>query len=197
MPAVLGPPPSDNRGLNTYLIGPHDLLSVRVFKVAELSTDERVSEEGTIVLPLVGPMVVAGLTPHQAQHRIAEALTQDLMHNPQVSLFVKEYANRNVSVGGAVKKPGIFPITGAMTLLKAVAEAEGLTEVANPSEVIIFRGAPGQSVTAYVIDLEQVQSGAIADPQLISYDRVMIPESGSAVFLRTLSNTLRGFVRPL
>ena len=194
VPAVVGPPPQEAGQLGTYVIGPRDLLSIRVFKVAELSTDERVNDAGAVVLPLVGPVEVAGLTPDQAEQRIAEFLAKDHIHDPQVDLFVKEYANMNVTVGGAVRKPGVFPITGAMTLMQAVARAEGVTDVANDNEVIIFRGQPGKAVTAYVVDLEQVQRGEMNDPMLVSHDKVMVPLSGGRVFVREVTGTLRGFV---
>ncbi len=194
VPAVVGPPPQEAGQLGTYVIGPRDLLSIRVFKVDELSTEERVNDAGAVVLPLVGPVEVAGLTPDQAEQRIAEFLAKDHMHNPQVDLFVKEYANMNVTVGGAVKKPGVFPITGAMTLMQAVARAEGPTEIADRGEVIIFRGQPGKPITAYVVDLDQVQSGQLIDPLLVSHDKVMVPESGARIFIRDVTGSLRGLV---
>ena len=194
VPAVMGPPPPVSGPLGTYQIGPRDLLSIRVFKVDELTTEERVNDAGAVVLPLVGAVEVAGLTPDQAEKRIADFLGKEFMHDPQVDLFVKEYANMNVTVGGSVKRPGVFPITGAMTLMQAVARAEGLTDVANDNEVIIFRGQPGKTVTAYVVDLELVQQGEMIDPLLVSYDKVMVPESGGRVFLREVTGTLRGFV---
>jgi polysaccharide export outer membrane protein len=194
IPAVMGPPPTGSGDLGTYLIGPRDLLSIRVFKVDELTTEERVNDAGAVVLPLVGAVEVAGLTPDQAEKRIADFLAKDFMHDPQVDLFVKEYANMNVTVGGAVRRPGVFPITGAMTLMQAVARAEGVTDVANDNEVIIFRGQPGKAVTAYVVDLEQVQQGEMIDPLLVSHDKVMVPESGGMVFMRNVTGALRGFV---
>ena len=198
VPVVEGPPPVVTTSTG-YVIGPRDLLSVTVFKVKELSSEERVNQEGVIVLPLVGPVHVAGLTPDQAEALIAQVLAKDFMYNPQVDIFVKEYANMKITVSGAVKKPGVFPITGDMTLVQAVAQAEGMTELASTGDVVIFRGLPGQAVHAYVVDLKKIQRGELPDPVLVSNDKVMVPESRTAVFLRDVTGVLRGFIyaRPL
>jgi len=194
VPAVVGVP--QNPGVTSvYRIGPDDVLKIDVFQVEELSTEERVSSAGTIVMPLIGTVAVAGLTPDEAEATIAAALAKDYLQDPQVDIFVSEYANMNVTVGGAVKKPGVFPLSGRTTLLQAIAQAEGVTELANEQEVIVFRTTAGNTVNAYVVDLREVQRGALTDPVLVSNDKIMVPESGSAVFMKNVSDTLRGFVR--
>ena len=191
------PPPIDSS--TAYKIGPGDLLSIKVFKVAELSSDERVNADGDIVLPLIGTIRVDGLTPDQAEKQITAVLAKDYVYDPQVDVFVKEYANMKVTVGGAVKKPGVFPITGATTLTEAMAQAQGLGELAKKNEVIIYRGEPGQSVRAYVIELKKVESGELPDPLLLSNDKIFVPESGSRIVykeFKDLLGTLRMFVQP-
>ncbi len=195
VPAVVGlPPPATSSSAATYLIGAGDLIQVDVFKVPDLSTKERVNEAGVIVMPLIGPVVVGGLTPEQAGRVIAAELTKDHLQNPQVNVLVLEYANMNITVGGAVKKPGVFPMKGQTTLLQAISLAEGISEVAKPEEVVVFRSLPGQSVSAYVVDLRKVQRGDLVDPVLAVNDKVMVPESGSAVFVKNMTGALRGFV---
>ena len=194
VPAVVGLPPPTSSSAATYLIGAGDLIQVDVFKVAELSTKERVNEAGVIVMPLIGPVVVGGLTPEQAGRVIAAELAKDHLQNPQVNLLVLEYANMNITVGGAVKKPGVFPMKGQTTLLQAISLAEGLNEVAKPEEVVVFRTLPGQAVSAYVVDLKKVQRGDLADPMLAVNDKVVVPESGSKIFVRSVTGTLRGLV---
>lgn len=194
VPAVVGLPPATSSSAATYLIGAGDLIQVDVFKVAELSTKERVNEAGVIVMPLIGPVVVGGLTPEQAGRVIAAELAKDHLQNPQVNVLVLEYANMNITVGGAVKKPGVFPMKGQTTLLQAISLAEGITEVAKPEEVVVFRSMPGLAVSAYVVDLKKVQRGDLVDPVLAVNDKVMVPESGSAVFVKNMTGALRGFV---
>jgi polysaccharide export outer membrane protein len=191
--AVVGLPPNPGAA-STYRIGPHDLLAIQVFQVEELSSEERVGEDGTVVMSLIGAVQVGGLTPKEAESRIAAALGQSYLQNPQVNIFVKEYASQNVTVTGAVKKPGVFPLQGRMTLLQGIAMAEGVNTVANDNEVVIFRSDPTGATRAYVVDLEKVEKGTLADPVLIADDRVIVPESGTQVFVQNLTGALRGLV---
>lgn len=194
VPAVVGLPPSTAASPATYVLGPGDLLQVDVFKVEELSTTERVNEGGAILMPLIGRVAVGGLTPEQAARSIAAELEKDHLQDPQVNVLVMEHANMNITVGGAVNKPGVFPMMGRTTLLQAISLAEGTTEVAKPQEVVVFRSPPGQPMTAYVVDLKKVQRGDLADPLLAVNDKVMVPESGSAVFVKSITGALRGLV---
>ena len=194
VPAVVGLPPAPGDGA-TYRIGPHDLLKIEVFEVEELSSEERVSDDGVIVMPLVGGIRVAGLTPREAGQEIADVLGKSYLQDPQVSIFVSEYASQDVTVAGAVKQPGVIPIKGRTTLLQSIAMAGGLADLANDNEVVIFRGQGTPNARAYVVDLAQVQDGSLGDPVLVGDDRVVVPESGSAVFFKGVTDTLRGFVR--
>ncbi len=190
--AVNGPPPNAPSRPATYLLGPGDVIEVSVFKVDELATTARVDEAGGIMLPLIGQILVGGLTPEQAGRKIADAYAQDHLQDPQVSLLVTEYANMSVTVGGAVNKPGVFPMTGRMTLLQAISMAEGVTELAEQEEVVIFRNMPAQPTSAYVVDLKKVQRGDLADPLLAVNDRVIVPESGTAVLIKNVTGSIRG-----
>jgi polysaccharide export outer membrane protein len=171
------------------------LLKIEVFEVDELSSEERVSEDGVIVMPLVGAVTVGGFTPREAEQEIAKILGKSYLQNPQVNIFVSEYASQDVTVAGAVKEPGVFPLEGRTTLLQAIAMAGGLDEYAKDNEVVIFRGQGTPSAKAYVVDLERVQDGSQGDPVLIGDDRVVVPESGTRVFIEGVTKTLRGFVR--
>jgi polysaccharide export outer membrane protein len=99
-----------------------------------------------------------------------------------------------ITVGGAVKKPGIFPLTGPTTLLQAIAQAEGVTNLANEKEVIIFRTNAANAINAYVVDIKEIQQGQLRDPVLASNDKVVVPKSGSAVFFTNVRDSLRGFI---
>jgi polysaccharide biosynthesis/export protein len=194
VPAVIGLPPSVPASSATYVLGPGDLLQVDVFQVGDLSIKGRVNEGGVMVMPLIGPVMVGGLTAEEAGRRIADELQKDHVQNPQVSVLILESANMNLTVGGAVNKPGVFPMPGQTSLLQAISLAEGVTDVADIEQVIIFRTLPGRPMTAYVVDLRQVQRGQLADPMLAVNDKVMVPESGSAVAVKNVTGALRGIV---
>lgn len=195
VPATVGVPAAGS-GMAGHRISPGDVLTVTVFQVEDLSTEQRVTERGVIVLPLVGPIAVAGLTTEQAKGRIEQALGKDYLQNPQVNIFVSEYANMNVTVGGQVESPGVFPLTGQTTLMQAIAQAGGVTTLANPKEVIVFRNGPANAANAYVVDLKAVERGELGDPLLAAQDKVVVAKSGTRAFIKGATDTLRGFVRP-
>ena len=194
--AVIEGIPPDPGTTNNYRIGKHDLLKVEIFQVSELSSEERVSEDGIIIMPLIGPVVVGGLTPQEAEDRIAGLLGQNYLQDPQVNIFVKEFASQKVTVTGSVKSPGVFPLTGHTTLLQAVALAGGVDELANSKGILLFRGNAGQA-RAYVVNLTKIQEGTLPDPAVVGDDRIVVPKSGSARIIKNVTDTLRGFIRPL
>ena len=109
-------------------IGAGDLLEMNVFQTPELSGKLRVSNSGDVLIPLVGPLHVVGLTAEQTQNLIRQKLIDgDFIKNPQVTVFIAEYATQGVSVIGEVRKPGVFPSFGAHSLLDYLSLAEGLT----------------------------------------------------------------------
>lgn len=193
VPAVIGIPP-DPGDAGVHKIAAGDILTVDVFQVDELSTEERVGDNGSIVMPLIGTVNVAGLTTEQAEAKIAAALRKDYLQDPQVNIFVKDYANMRITVGGAVEKPGVFPLTGTTTLLQAIAQAEGVTNLANEQEVIVFRTNQSNDINAYVVNIKEIQRGQMRDPVLASNDKVIVPKSGTAVFFTNVRDSLRGFI---
>lgn len=129
-----------------YVIGDGDLISIEVFDVKELSRDVRVSQTGTIGLPLVPVRLhVSGLTEVQAQQKITEVLEADgLVSHPEVSVTVKERKSKPITVVGAVAHPLVYQADREVTLLEVLAEAGGLANDAG-DEVIVTR--PVQKVS--------------------------------------------------
>src|SRR6476661_11060827 len=95
------------------------------------------------------------------------------LQNPQVSIFVKEFSSQRVTVGGAVKKPGIFPLTTRLTLLQAVALSEGLGDTASQQNVIVFRTVKGRRQIAR-FDLAEIQKGSTPDPEIMGEDVIVV-----------------------
>ncbi|HLZ50805.1 MAG TPA: polysaccharide biosynthesis/export family protein [Candidatus Acidoferrum sp.] len=131
-----------------YVIGTGDLLSIEVFDVKELSRDVRVSQTGSIGIPLVPVRLhVAGLTEIQAEEKIAEVLEANgLVSHPEVSVTVKERKSRPITVVGAVAHPLVYQADRQVTLLEVLAEAGGLANDAG-DEVIITRPAPRMALS--------------------------------------------------
>src|SRR5580692_1053219 len=130
-------------GPHEYVIGNGDLLTVDIFDVKELSRDVRVSQTGTIGIPLVPVRLhVAGLTEIQAEQKIAEVLEANgLVSHAEVSVTVRERKSKPITIVGAVGHPLVYQADRQVTLLEVLAEAGGLANDAG-DEVIITRAVP-------------------------------------------------------
>src|SRR5215831_19641223 len=113
-----------------YHVGPKDLLEIHVFEVPELNLERRISDSGSIDLPLLGEVSVSGLTATEVKGRLESLLTAKYVNRASVSVVIKEYAHSPVSVVGAVVKPGPLNISGNWYLLQAISAAGGLTQQA-------------------------------------------------------------------
>jgi polysaccharide biosynthesis/export protein len=123
-----------------YVIGNGDLISIEIFDVKELSREVRVSQTGTIAIPLVPVRLhIAGLTEIQAEQKIAEVLEANgLVNHPEVSVAVRERKSKPIAVVGAVPHPMVYQADRPVTLLEVLAEAGGVSNDAG-DEVIITR----------------------------------------------------------
>lgn len=121
-----------------YVIGNGDLLAIQVFDVPELSREIRVSQTGTIGLPLVRVHLhVSGLTELQAELKIAEVLEANgLVSHPEVSVAVKEKKSKPITIVGAVFHPMVYQADRQVTLLEVLAEAGGITGDASDSVIV-------------------------------------------------------------
>lgn len=181
--------PSGESGNADYKIAPLDVIDISVFGVPDLNRTAQVSSSGMITLPLIKGVKAGGRTQAQLERDIAAKLEAGYLQSPQVSVFVKEYNSQRITVDGAVKKPGIFPITGNVSLLQAVALAEGLNEVADPSGVLLFRIVDNKRMAAR-FDIKAIRSGKLDDPMLIAGDVVMVDESLGRTTLRDIKSVL-------
>jgi polysaccharide export outer membrane protein len=122
-----------------YTIGAFDKIRITVFEMKELETVKRVSENGTITLPLLGEVAVGGLTPEEAETAIAKMLRdRKLLIDPQVSVSIEEYVSRRVFVTGAITKPGPIDMMGPKSLLDVIGEAGGPNNQAG-KKIFVFR----------------------------------------------------------
>jgi polysaccharide biosynthesis/export protein len=172
-----------------YKISALDVLEITVLNVPELTRTVQVNTSGTITLPLVKSIKAANRTQTQLERDIASKLEANYLQSPQVSVYVKEYNSQKVTVDGAVIKPGIFPKNGNMSLLQAIAQAEGLNTVADPTAVLVFRTVENKRMAAR-FDLKQIRSGKISDPMLQAGDIVMVDESSTRTTLRDITSAM-------
>jgi len=125
---LLGMMSAKRRSAQDYKMGPEDLIEITVFEDEKLNKTVRVSSQGNISLPLIGLLMVKGLTSNQLEKEIRDLLSQKYFHDPHVSVFIKEFHNQRISIMGAVQKPGVYDVTGQKTVLDVLSLAGGLRD---------------------------------------------------------------------
>lgn len=183
--------------LANYKITASDLLEVEVFGVEELKRTVRVSTTGSISIPLVGLVQVAGLTATEAEEMIALRYGTDFLQNPQVSVFIKEFTTLRVTIDGAVTKPGIYPLTGQITLLRALALAGGGAQLANMEDVLLFRLKSDGAQEVLKYDVKKIRNGESEDPILKGDDLVVVNKNGTRELLKdSIFRDVLDFINP-
>lgn len=146
--AVAGAPATKN---STYVVGPNDVLSIRVFDEPTLSCDCTVDNDGSITFPLVGRVAVGGTTLRDIETNLTDLLRKDYVRRAQVSVEIRNYRSRSIFVLGEVRTPGKYSIDNAVTLLEVIANAGSLTPAAGNTIIVQRQKDPTAPVTGPVI----------------------------------------------
>jgi polysaccharide export outer membrane protein len=166
-------------GDRPYLIGPFDRLIIDVFGIEELSKKEvQTDASGRISFPLVGTVEAAGKTPAELEDILEQRLRGAFVRDPQVTINLKETSSQVVTVDGEVKQPGLYPVVGRMTLMRAIATAKGTAEFAKLDDVVVFRTVNGQKLAA-LYNLRAIRRGNYADPEIFANDLVVVGDSSA------------------
>ena len=184
-------PPAPSAVLATpddYVVGAQDVLKVTVFDEPTMSGTFRVDNDGTFQYPMLGRVRALGLKPREIADYLKATLQAGYINNPQVAVEIADYRSRSIFVIGEVRAPGKYPMTGAMTLLEALAAAGSPTPAAS-TEVLILRpktttaGAaltPDQSDQANVtrINLAALQLGRLSENVAVEEgDTIFVPKA--------------------
>lgn len=151
-----------------YQIGPSDVLKITVYDHPDLTTIDRVDNEGNILFPLAGRVRVGGLTTASASQAIAANLNADYIVNPQVAVFVEEFRSRVVYVTGQVNRPSAFTVGPDTTVIQAITMAGGFTPLAAQGKIKIIRKVNGTEKVLKKVPLHE---------KLLPEDVMVIPES--------------------
>jgi polysaccharide export outer membrane protein len=167
-----------------YRVGPNDLLDIEVLDLDNSKRTVRVNAAGAITLPLIGAVLVAGLTAQQIEAQLATKYSEKYLQNPQVSVFIKEFTTERITVDGAVAKPGIYPLTGQITLLRALALAGGFGPIADSSEVMLFRVNEKGERQVATFDVDKIRAGKSDDPTIKGDDLVVVQRDANRRVLK-------------
>lgn len=159
-----------------YRIGPKDLLEIRVFEVPELNIERRVSEEGTVNLPLIGDVPVQGLTDSELAERLKALLEARYVQRASVAVQVREFRSRPITMMGSVRQPGNLAFSGRWTLMEALGAAGGLTE-RHGGTIFVMRRAENGLTDQIAIEVDDLMLRALpeANIPIFSGDVINIP----------------------
>lgn len=124
---------------NKYLIGPEDILFIKVWREPDFTLPAAVRPDGKITMPLIGDVQAADQTPVQLTKTLTELLSKYL-NNPDVNVIVADVRSRKYYIIGEVNRPGVFPLVTPTTVLEALGSAGGFKEFANTKKIKILRG---------------------------------------------------------
>ena len=155
-------------------IGPNDQLSISVFREPDLSLERAiVDSNGEVQVPLLGSLQASGMTAAEFARKLEARFGARYLVNPSVTVAITQASLSRVTVTGAVKKPGVFDMPSRISLIDAVALAEGPTNVAKFRQVVVFRRVEGQRVGA-IFDLGAIGAGAAPDIEILPGDQVIV-----------------------
>ncbi len=129
-----------------YKIGPADVLDIMFWRDKDMSAQVTVRPDGRITLPLMHDIVAIGLTPEQLRTKLETDAAQ-YIHDPNVTIVVKQINSRKVFITGEVAKPGSYALTGPTSVLQLISMAGGLSEYANEKRIRILRLEAGQQLS--------------------------------------------------
>ena len=175
--APSAPSTTEQSGVSLLTIGGGDLLKVSVFGAPESDQEVRVDQDGNLSLNFIGSVHVAGLTANAAQDLIAKKLVAGGFYaQPQVSIFVKEYATQGISVMGEVQHPGVYPILGARRLFDVISLAGGTGPKAGRVVSISHRDHP-ESPRSVMLSNDAMES-AKSNIEVFPGDTVVVSRAG-------------------
>lgn len=157
-------------------IGSRDSIEVTVFREDDLATRGQISPSGTITMPLIGEVAVAGLTTDEAARRIESRLRDGYLVRPEVSVAITGRVRKTVTVLGQARTPGVFRLdpNRQLTLVEAIGMAGGMTRIANGKKVSLKRRGRAEPIE---VNVREIVSGRAQDIPLTDGDIITIPES--------------------
>jgi protein involved in polysaccharide export with SLBB domain len=180
------PPPSNYPTQSLYLedtgLGPEDELEITVYlgggsqKVEDISKVYPVSADGSLSFPMIGTVKAAGRTPTDVENDIKERLADGYIVNPNVTVQVKQYRSKKISVFGEVRKAGTLSWRPSMTINEAISEALGFTNMAKENAVVVTRRGADGAVAKYTVPVQRIANSVAPQFYMRPGDSVYVPK---------------------
>lgn len=176
----LGLPPGTERPAQKMAapIAPGDMLEITEARTPEMRSAVRVSEAGTVKLPLAGEVTLSAMDERAAAHAIEAALIdRGMLLHPQITVLVTTYSGQDVSVLGEVSRPGVYSYTVHHRLLDLISAASGVSQNAGRLVTITHRDDL-KTILAVVLDPTGSDAGPSHNPELQPGDTVQVSKAG-------------------
>jgi len=163
-----------------YLLGAGDLITVTVFETANLNAEVRVSSRGFVSLPLLDNVEVVNLTAAEAEDKIERLYAAKYLHDPHVTVYIKEHVSKQITLVGALVKPGTYEYVSRRRLLDVIAIANGLGGKAGSAAYVTRHDATANKGVTYMVDLDELVKRGNMEQNLVIQggDVVFVPEAG-------------------
>jgi polysaccharide export outer membrane protein len=154
------------------VIGPLDVISIKVWNNPNLSSPLDVGPDGMISLPLVGQVKAEGLTKEQLKEMLAGRL-KEFLNSPEVDVQVLKVNSKRFFVYGGVGRPGEYPLIEETTVMDALSTVGGFKDFANKKKIYVLRGTQ-----RFNFNYQEVSKGKnlAQNIQLQNGDRIFVPE---------------------
>ena len=163
-----------------YLLGSGDLLQINVFEAEELNVTVRVSSRGYVTLPLIGSVLVKGLSAREAEQKIEELYRERYIKDPHIGIFIEEHFSRRVTLMGQFKNPGTYDYLSKQRLLDVMALGGGLSAKAGLVVQVRKSSSSPDGQGVYFVDLDQLikEGKSELNIKINAGDVLFVPEAG-------------------
>lgn len=178
-----GRPPNLPAPISFTTLGQGDVLEIRILGARvegakELPSEYKVAPDGSVNLPFIGITMVVGLEPNEIESLVRQKLIEgEFYTSPHVSVVVRAYLSKRVSIIGQVKKPDSYPLENGMGLQKLISLAGGFTDIADDDNIVIQRKTADGKVAVDAVDFDEIRDGRIPDVLLQAGDYVEVKKS--------------------
>ncbi len=169
-----------------FQLGPGDKIAIRVWRHDDLDMDVTIAPDGSITYPLVGRIVVAGMTYPELVNKLSKAISE-YYQDPQVSVNILELRSQKVFVIGEVTSPAVLQLSNEMSILEALTLSGGINPAARTNNVLLIRGSMDKP-DLYTVDVQSIYAKGNTS-QMVYLQRgdiVVVPT-------RTITNVSRYF----
>lgn len=177
---MVTPATANADNLGDYLLGAGDLITVSVFETAALNAEVRVSSRGFVSLPLLGAVEVANSTAAETEKKIEQLYAEKYIRDPHVTVYIKEHVSKQITLVGALVKPGTYDYVSRRRLLDVIAIANGLGDKSGSLAYVTRNDALTNKRITYLVDLDQLIKYGNMEQNLVIQggDVIFVPEAG-------------------